>query len=94
MAHGEKFWEKVLAAVDGGQTQGEAAARFGVSVSAIQYWQSKRRQEPHAELLPVRVLPPASGVRLEIEVAGVIIRLPDGVRPEYVAELVRALRSC
>ena len=94
MAHREKFWEKVLAAVDGGQTQAEAAARFDVSVSAIQYWRSKRRREPHAEFLPVRVVPTVGGERVEIEVGGVVVRLPDGVRPEYVADLVRALRSC
>jgi hypothetical protein len=30
-----KFWEKVLAAVDAGETQGRVAERFGVSLSAV-----------------------------------------------------------
>jgi hypothetical protein len=32
MARGEKFWEKVLAALDAGETQRVVAERFGVSV--------------------------------------------------------------
>jgi hypothetical protein len=44
--------------------------------------------------LPVRVVPTVGGERVELEVGGVVVRLPGGVRPEYVADLVRALRSC
>jgi transposase len=54
------------------------AGRFGVSVSAIQYWRSKRRREPHAEFLPVRAVPTVGIASVELEVAGVIIRLRDG----------------
>jgi hypothetical protein len=32
MARGERFWEKALVAIDGGETQRAVAERFGVSV--------------------------------------------------------------
>jgi hypothetical protein len=38
------------------------------------------------------VVPTVGEARVEIEVAGVIVRVPDGARPEYIADLVRALR--
>ena len=93
MARGARIWERVLAAVDAGETQGDVAARFGVSVSAIQYWRRKRGRVAHAEFLPVRVTSVAHP-RIELEAGGVIVRLPESVALEYVADLVRALRSC
>ena len=93
MARGEKFWEKVLAAIEDGETRGSVAERFGVSASAVGYWVAKRRRAGVPELLPVRVAK-RSNVGLEIEAGGVVVRLPDGAEPAYVAELVRALRSC
>ena len=93
MSRGEKFWESVLGAVDAGETQARVAERFGVSVSAIRYWAAKRRHEGTPELLPVRVASRRS-VSLELEVGGVVVRVPDTADPAYVAELVRALRSC
>jgi transposase-like protein len=93
MARGEKFWEKVLASLDAGETQRAAAERFGVSVSAIRYWVSQRRRAGTPEILPVRVAT-RRHVGLELEVGGVVVRLPDAVEVAYVAELVRALRSC
>lgn len=93
MARGEKFWEKVLAALDAGDTQGAVAERFGVSVSAVRYWVARRRRAGTPEILPVRVAM-RSNAGLELEVGGVVVRLPDGADPAYVAELVRALRSC
>jgi transposase-like protein len=96
MRRGRKFWEKVVSVVDGGATQADAAARFGVTRAAVQYWVAKRRREGESsrpELLPVR-LGDVAPTRVELEVAGVIVRLLDRVDPEYVAGLVRALRSC
>ena len=93
MHRGPAFWAKVMTAVDAGDAQVDVAARFGVSTAAIRYWRTRRRREQRTELLPVRVVP-TSGVRLELEVGGVIVRLVDGAEPAYVAELVRALRSC
>lgn len=93
MARGEKFWGKVLAALDAGETQRAVAERFGVSVSAVRYWVTQRRRAGVPEMLPVRVAA-RSSVGLELEVDGVVVRLPDAVEPAYVAELVRALRSC
>jgi transposase-like protein len=93
MARGEKFWEKVLAAVDDGETQGSVAERFGVSLSTVRYWIAKRRHDGMPEMLPVRVAA-RSNVGVELEVGGVVVRVPGTADPAYVAELVRALRSC
>jgi hypothetical protein len=94
MVRGPAFWDRVITAIDAGGTQAEVAARFGVSTAAIRYWLTRRRRAQQAELLPVRVTGSNGGVRLELEVGGVIIRLVDGADPAFVAELVRALRSC
>jgi len=93
MIRDRKFWEKVMAAVDGGATRAEAATRFGVTVAAIQYWSSKFRRERSKapELLPVRV-EGEDRDQIEISVDGVTVRVPTDVAPEYVAGLVRALR--
>jgi hypothetical protein len=93
MGRGPAFWEKVLAAVDAGDTQGVVAARFGVSTASIRYWLTRRRREGQPQFLPVRVTP-VGVARIELEVGGVLVRLVDGAAPAYVAELVRALRSC
>ena len=107
MARGAAFWEKVLAAIDGGEAQAEVAERFGVSASAIRYWITQRRRvgggclvrtTPAApsedpKFLPVQVRQ-SRAVRVVLEVDGVVVRLIDCGEPAYVAELVRALRSC
>jgi transposase-like protein len=96
MRRGRKFWEKVVAVVEGGATQADAAARFGVTRAAVQYWMSKTRREHEGEgpeLLPVRI-GDAAAPRVELEVGGVTVRLLDQAAPAYVADLVRALRSC
>jgi len=94
MAHDSPFREQVLAAVDAGATHADVSARFGVSTSSIRSWLSRRRKARRkVEVLPVRVAQPG-GVRIELEVGGVIVRIIEGAAPAYVAELVRALRSC
>lgn len=93
MVRGPAFWAKVLAAIDAGGRQAEVAVRFGVSTAAIRYWLTRRRRAEGPQFLPVRVTQSAVA-RLELEVGGVVIRLIDGAEPAYVAELVRALRSC
>ena len=54
-------------------------------------WQRRHAGTP--ELLPIRVAT-RSNVGLELEIGEVVVRLPESVEPAYVAELVRALRSC
>jgi transposase-like protein len=93
MAHGEHFREQVLTAVDEGATHKAVAGRFGVSTSSIRSWLSERRKSKRPRILPVRVTEVKTG-RVELEIDGVVVRLLDGAAPDYVAELVRALRSC
>jgi transposase-like protein len=96
MIRDRKFWEQVMAAIEGGATREEAAKRFDVSRAAIQYWVSKfrsERQKKAPEILPVRLKGEEHG-DIAIDVDGVAVRVPTSVPPEYVASLVRALRSC
>jgi len=96
MRRDRKFWEKVVAIVENGTKQADAAEQFGVTRAAVQYWVSKLRRERDgrpAELLPVTVSGPAIRA-LELEVGGVVVRVPADAPVEYVADLVRALRAC
>ena len=96
MRRGRKFWEKVVVAVESGATQAEAARRFGVTGAAVHYWVAKRRREradSGPELLPVRV-GDAGSARVELKIGSVTVRVLDQADPQYVASLVRALRSC
>ena len=96
MIRDRKFWEKVMAAIEGGATRAEAATRFNVTPAAIQYWVSKfrsERQKKAPEILPVR-LEGEERCDIAIEMGGVAVRVPTSVPPEYVASLVRALRAC
>lgn len=82
-----------MAAVDAGETHGAVAQRFGVSVSSVRYWIAQRRRAASQEILPIRVVA-RRNVGLELEVGGVVVRVPADAEVAYVAELVRALRSC
>jgi hypothetical protein len=93
MERGEKFWKKALAAVDAGETQGRVAERFGVSLSAVRYWITKRKHDRTPEILPVRIAA-RSNSSVELVVGDVVVRVPDSADAAYVVELVRALRSC
>lgn len=56
-----------MSVVDQGATQADAAARFGLTRAAVQYWVAKGRRERESagpELLPVR-LGNATPVRVE-----------------------------
>jgi hypothetical protein len=55
MARGAKFWEKVLEAVDAGESNGRCCAMGRVSFWATQYCSAKPHRSVHAEFLPVRV---------------------------------------
>jgi hypothetical protein len=88
-----------------GLQQKEFCAKQDLSVAAFQYWyyrKAKKHSESAAKLsnsfLPVEVVGSAAprgaaGVGIEIAVAdGVLVRLPPGTEPRYLAELLRALR--
>ena len=93
-----RFWKRVVATWQRGDgTQAEVAARFGVSRSAVGYWAGRLRSESSEqppELLPVRLSGELVTGGVEVRVGDVALRVSAGTDPEYVAGLVRALRSC
>lgn len=80
----------------GSTTRSAVSERLGVSESAVSYWVTKLRRERDSstELLPVRVTGQWSAGCIEVRVGDVTLNVREGVKPEYVADLVRALRSC
>ena len=81
-------------------THGEVAARHGVSVSALRSWIYRLRRERgrvgEPRLLPVRIVGSSPAVReaLEVVVGEILLRVPSGTDPTYVASLLTALRTC
>jgi len=102
MRHNRRFWQRLVAVAErGGDTHAEVAAKHGVSVTTLRSWIYKLRRSRRGDgaavprLLPVRVaglVAVADGIA--IEVGGVVVRLPRGVEPAYVASVVSALRAC
>ena len=90
-----EVWERAVAMIESGSTTRSAVSeRLGVSESAVSYWVTKLRRErgSSTELLPVRVTGQWSTGCIEVRVGDVTLSVREGVKPEYVADLVRALR--
>jgi transposase-like protein len=97
MIQRREVWERAVAMIESGSTTRSAVSeRLGVSESAVSYWVTKLRRERDSstELLPVRVTGQWSVGCIEVRVGDVTLNVREGVKPEYVADLVRALRSC
>lgn len=95
-----EFWEGVVAAAESGTgTRREIARRFGVGLPALGYWLAKVRRErgQHStslRLLPVRVAGAGDSAAIQIALDGnVALRFQAGTDPDYLAALVRAIRS-
>jgi hypothetical protein len=98
-----RFWTAVVARFEGsGKSRREFAAKAGVGLAIFQYWLYKLRRErgvqarsvPEVRLVPVTVRArPLAPARLEVNVAGVRLRVPVGADPAYVARLAVALRE-
>ena len=102
MPNDHRFWKRVAAVAERSDlTHSEVAARHGVSVSALRSWIYRLRRERGSvgsgepRLLPVRIATSAA-VResLEIVVGEILVRVPTGADPAYVARLLAALRAC
>ena len=97
---GRAFWQRVIADVEAGMVQTEAARRHGVSASGLGYWVRKLRREPprpaEPRLLPVRITsaPSPSVSRCSLVVDGLRVEFEEGTAPAYVAAVVQALRAC
>jgi len=88
-----------------GLQQKEFCAKHDLSIAAFQYWyyrKAKKHSESAAKIskffLPVEVVGSAApearrGSAVEVALAdGVVVRLPLGTDPRYLADLLRALR--
>ena len=97
---GREYWERVVAELEGSSlSHVEFARQHRVHVGSLRGWLYRLRRERLSasvpRMLPVRVEtpPPASGPGVvEIHVLGVVVRVPVGTEPSYVAELVGRLR--
>lgn len=93
----KQFWKQVCAEYRrGGQTRPELAAKYGVSESTLNYHLSKAKPARAAvEFLPVQVAPsPVRASMIEVVLRdGAVVRAEVGADVEYVAQLVRALRT-
>jgi transposase-like protein len=98
MIQRREVWERAVALVESGSTTRAAvASKCGVSESAVGYWVTKLRREGTARkagLLPVRVTGHVVSSSIEIRMGDVSISVREGADTAYVAELIRALRSC
>ena len=89
-----------------GLQQKEFCAKHDLSVAAFQYWyyrKAKKHSESAAKLsesfLPIEVVGSAApsarpgGAVVKVALtAGIVVRLPAGTDPRYLADLLRALR--
>jgi len=100
-------WIALLAEFEqSGLQQKEFCAKHDLSLAAFQYWmyrKAKKHSESAAKLsesfLPIEVVGSAApsarpgGAVVEIALAaGIMVRLPAGTDPRYLADLLRALR--
>lgn len=92
-------WERIVAEVEGGLSQREAAQRYGVSVAGVGHWVRRLRQEkaerPTPQLLPVRLTTSSlARRRCTLLVADLRLEFEEGAEPAYIAALARAIHSC
>lgn len=92
------FWQRVVADVEAGMAQTEAARRHGVSASGLGYWVRRLRRDgsrpAEPQLLPVRVTPSAPMGRCTLLLDALRVEFEEGTPPAYVAAVVQALRAC
>jgi len=94
-------WQRLIAAYEASAvTQAEFAKRRGISVSALQHWLYRFRQERGATSASVEFVevehsttaPRSSRVEVELP-SGIIIRLAADVGGVEIADVVRHLQS-
>lgn len=101
--HTRAFWEQAAARVADGETTAVVARKLGVRPRTLTWWCWRLKREGSesrkAAFLPVVVRPvPRTSVvsapeALELVVDGVVLRVPVGADPSYVADLLAALRD-
>jgi transposase-like protein len=95
---GRAFWQRVIADVDAGMAQADAARKHGVSTSGVGYWMRRLHREPprpaEPRLLPVRLTSASSALPCSLLVNELRFEFEEGTSPAYVAAIVQALRAC
>jgi transposase-like protein len=103
--HNREFWEAAVREIERGGRVSEVAGRLGVKAGTLSWWawrlrsESRKQKRPRAsraEFLPVVVkasLAPERARLVEVDAGSVRVRAEVGADVNYVAALVRALRS-
>jgi transposase-like protein len=99
--HDRQFWERAVREVERCGSVGDVARRLGVQARTLTWWRWRIRREgaaklaKRAEFIPVVMAAGATASSGMVEVdAGVArVRVEAGIDVEYVAALVKALRS-
>ncbi len=98
-------WERIVGAFErAGVSQAAFAADQRVGEPALRYWiyklraerrgAAQRRSPTEVRLLPVNVAPTTvAGEWIEVRAGDVAIAVPAGTAPEYLAQVVAALRA-
>ncbi len=71
-----------------GMSKAAYARQRGVSLRRLDYWAKRLRDAPTQVEFAALVVPPRSAVPIEIVVGDVVVRVPDGVGADRIAELV------
>ena len=100
--HSREFWVRLVGETERGGTLEAVARRHGVRPRTLVWWRWKLGRGPRpaarkARLLPVVVRRPTvvveRAVLIELAVHDVAVRMQTGTDVQYIAALVRALRS-
>jgi hypothetical protein len=89
-------WEKLIAEFErGSESQVQFCARRSVAVATLQYWLRRLRRgdrEKSVSVVPVRLSDGATGrPGVEAELGSLRLRFEEGLAPEYIAAVLRAL---
>ena len=94
---GREFWQRVIDEFEkSGQRQIAFAQKKGITLSSLQNWLYKLRNEGTKNetplLLPANT-PDSNGMMVEIVTTSGTIRFPEGTSVTYVAGLLQAVRD-
>ena len=90
-------WERLISEFErGSETQVQFCARRSVAVATLQFWlrRLRRGREKSVSVVPVRLSDGAARrLVVEAELGTLRLRFDDGLAPEYIAAVLRALAS-
>src|SRR5258708_3287404 len=82
-AYSQDLRQRVLRAVDAGQTQAEIAKTFAVSVATIKRYLKQRRETGHVQPKAIPGRPAKKGALLQVHLRAQLSPYPDATREEH-----------